>query len=107
MNTSPTGKSRTKSKPLWAGFEPGQSLTPVICSDFPEVGKLTAAYGIGLTCDSASVADINGKIERMRTDREFYQSCKQNLLKAKEELCWEREKEKLVDAYQQMLQRLS
>ena len=23
MNTSPTEKSRTKSKPLWAGFEPG------------------------------------------------------------------------------------
>ena len=88
-------------------FENIQSLTPVICSDFPEVSKLTKAYGIGLTCDPADITDINTKIERMRTDRDFYQSCKQNLLRAKEELCWEQEKEKLVIAYGQLMEELS
>ena len=88
-------------------FENVQSLTPVICSNFPEVSKLTTEYGIGLVCDSADIQDINAKIEKMRTDKEFYESCKQNLLKAKEELCWEREKEKLVSAYEQMMQKLS
>lgn len=88
-------------------FENIQSLTPVICSDFPEVSKLTKAYGIGLTCDPADITDINTKIERMRTDRDFYQSCKQNLLRAKEELCWEQEKEKLVSAYGQLMEELS
>lgn len=87
-------------------FENIQSLTPVICSDFPEVSRLVKEYGIGLTCDPADIQDINAQIERMRTDKEFYESCKQNLLKAKEELCWEKEKEKLVSAYRQMMQEL-
>jgi hypothetical protein len=43
----------------------------------------------------------------MRTDKEFYESCKRNLLKAKEELCWEREKEKLVGAYEKLMEELS
>ena len=88
-------------------FENIQSLTPVICSDFPEVSSLVKEYGIGLTCDPADIQDINAKIEKMRTDKEFYESCKRNLLKAKEELCWEREKEKLVDAYRQLMEELS
>ena len=88
-------------------FENVQSLTPVICSNFPEVSKLTNDYGIGLTCDPADIQDINAKIEKMRMDKEFYESCKCNLLKAKEELCWEREKEKLVSAYRQLMEELS
>jgi glycosyltransferase involved in cell wall biosynthesis len=88
-------------------FENIQSLTPVICSDFPEVSRLVNEYGIGLMCDPSDIQDINAQIERMRTDKEFYESCKRNLLKAKEELCWEREKEKLVSAYKQIMQDLS
>ena len=88
-------------------FENIQSLTPVICSDFPEVSRLVNQYSIGLTCDPADIQDINTQIERMRTDKEFYESCKQNLLKAKEELCWEREKEKLVGVYEQLMEELS
>ena len=88
-------------------FENIQSLTPVICSNFPEVRRLVKEYGIGLTCDPADIQDINAQIERMRTDKELYESCKRNLLKAKEELCWEREKEKLVGAYRQLMEELS
>ena len=88
-------------------FENIQSLTPVICSDFPEVSRLVNQYSIGLTCDPADIQDINAQIEKMRTDKEFYESCKRNLLKAKEEQCWEREKEKLVDAYRQLMEELS
>ena len=88
-------------------FENIQSLTPVICSDFPEVSRLVNEYGIGLTCDPADIQDINTQIEKMRTDKEFYEGCKQNLLKAKEELCWEREKEKLVGSYEQLMEDLS
>ncbi len=88
-------------------FENIQSLTPVICSDFPEVSRLVKEYGIGLTCDPANIQDINAQIERMRLDKDLYESCKRNLLKAKEELCWEKEKEKLVDAYRQLMEELS
>lgn len=79
-------------------FENVQSLTPVICSDLPEMHRLVDEYGIGLICEPENVDDLAQCLERMRTDREFYNSCKQNLLRAKRELCWEREKTVLLDA---------
>jgi glycosyltransferase involved in cell wall biosynthesis len=83
-------------------FESIQSLTPVIVSDFPELSRIVNHYDIGLTCDPASVDEINACIERMRTDKELYAKFKKNLLVAKEELCWEREKEGLVMAYRDL-----
>ena len=80
-----------------------QSLTPVICSDLPEMHRLVDEYGIGLVCEPENVDDLAQCLERMRTDREFYNSCKQNLLRAKRELCWEREKTVLLDAYRKYL----
>lgn len=35
----------------------------------------------------------------MLTDRELYSACKQNILEAKEDLCWEKEKQVLKDAF--------
>jgi len=83
-------------------FESIQSLTPVIVSDFPELSRIVNHYDIGLTCDPASVDEINACIERMRTDKELYAKFKKNLVAAKEELCWEREKEGLVAAYKDL-----
>ena len=87
-------------------FENIQSLTPIICSDFPEVSRITNGYGIGLTCDPADIADTNRQVERMRTDTEFYKLCKENLKRAKEEICWEREKVKLEKAYGKIMENL-
>ena len=84
-------------------FENVQSLTPVICSDLPEMHRLVDEYGIGLICEPENVDDLAQCLERMRTDRAFYNSCKQNLLRAKRELCWEREKTVLLDAYRKYL----
>jgi hypothetical protein len=64
---------------------------------------LVDRYGIGLTCDPENIDDINACIERMRTDRVFYDQCKQNLRLAKSELCWEKEKENLRKAYQRFV----
>jgi len=77
-----------------------QSLTPIIASDFPEMKRLIEQYDIGLTCDPTSIDEINDCLERMRTDKEMYARLKRNMVKAKEDLCWENEKSKLVDAYQ-------
>ena len=88
-------------------FENIQSLTPIICSDFPEVSRITNEYGIGLTCDPADIADMNRQVEKMRTDREFYLRCKENLKKAKEELCWEKESEKLEEAMRRIYEKQS
>lgn len=80
-------------------FENIQSLTPVIASDFPEIGSLTLRYGIGLTVNPDDVDGIAEAIEKMRDDQNLYKSCKENLVIAKNELCWEIEQEVLIEAY--------
>ncbi len=84
-------------------FENIQSLTPVICSDLPEMSRIVNRYGIGLLCRPDDPDDLARCLEKMRTDRAFYDSCKKNLRSAREELCWEREKTVLLDAYRKYL----
>jgi len=80
-------------------FENVQSLTPIVTSDFPEMRRLIEKYEIGLVCDQTDVESVNACIEKMRTDKTFYARCKENLKQAKEDLCWENEKNKLIEAY--------
>ena len=80
-------------------FENVQAETPIVASDFPETSRLIERYGIGLTCDPSDVAEIASCIERLREDRGLYGECKSNLKAAKRELCWERERDALEEAY--------
>lgn len=84
-------------------FENIQSLTPLIVSDFPEMGRIIRDYDIGLAVDPDNLEEIVAAIQRMRDDREFYVVCKENLKRAKEDLCWEREKTALKKAYGMLL----
>lgn len=86
-------------------FENIQSETPVICPAYPLMSQMIEKYGNGLTCDPRDSLDIDSCIERLRTNPELYQICKKNAKKAKEELCWKREKEGLKDAYEGLLNR--
>lgn len=80
-------------------FESIQALTPIVASDFPEMKRLIDQYKIGLTCDPEDMEAINACVERMRTDHGFYKQCKKNLQRAKADLCWEKEKQVLIDAF--------
>lgn len=80
-------------------FENVQAETPIVASDFPETSRLVERYGIGLTCDPSDVAQIASCIERLRTDEALYGECKINMKTVKRELCWEKEKAVLDDAY--------
>lgn len=82
-----------------------QSMTPVIGSDFPEIGKIIKEYQIGLTCDPDDINDISRCVREMRDNRELYAQFKRNLVRAKEELCWERERQVLIDKYAQIMKR--
>lgn len=84
-------------------FENIQSLTPVICSDLPEFKRLITQYNIGLTVDPTSTEDISASIDLLKNDKTFYAELKNNLKKAKEDLCWENEKHVLKDAYKQIM----
>lgn len=84
-------------------FENIQSETPVICSDFPAIAPIVKKYNIGLTCDPLDVDAINSCIIKMQCDKDLYRTFKKNLKKAKEELCWENEKQVLIQAFKKYL----
>lgn len=84
-------------------FENIQSMTPIIGSNFPEIRRIVKQYKIGLTCNPDDIQEINQCIEKMRTDKKFYMQLKNNLLFAKQDLCWENEKKVLVKEYKKLL----
>lgn len=81
-------------------FENIQALTPIIAPAFPEMKRLVEKYGIGLVVDLGNDSEVDAAIQKMRTDKDYYVQCKANLQLAKQELCWENEKNVLVSAYE-------
>ena len=84
-------------------FENIQSMTPIIGSNFPEIKRIIEQYKIGLTCNPDNIQEINKCVEKMRIDREFYKQCKKNLIQAKKDLCWEKEKKVLEKSYKELI----
>lgn len=84
-------------------FENIQSETPVICAEYPAMTPIVQKYHIGLTCDPTDVEAVNRCVEKMRTDTTLYKQCKDNTKLAKQDLCWEKEKRTLLDAYQMLI----
>ena len=60
--------------------------------------RLIEGYEIGLCCDPEDPEAIVRCVEKLRTDKAFYERCRENLKRAKDELCWENEKHILLDA---------
>ena len=88
-------------------FESIQSLTPVVASDYPEMKRLIDEYEIGLTCAPDDLDAVHACVAKMREDAAFYARCGENLGRAKEDLCWEKEKEILKDAFRAKILRTS
>ena len=84
-------------------FENIQSMTPLIANDFPTMAQLIDQYQIGLKVEPANEGELSKAIERMKSDQTLYAACKENLKRAKEDLCWEKEKAVLVQAYSRVL----
>lgn len=76
-------------------FESIQSMTPVLASDFPEVKKIINLYDIGITCDPYDMENACKSVIMLKDNPQMYSRLKENLIKAKEELCWEKENLKL------------
>ena len=77
-------------------------MTPIIGSNFPEIENIIEGYQIGLCCEPSDYVQISQSIELMKSDKIKYTIYKNNLLKAKKELCWENQKNTLFEAYNQI-----
>lgn len=84
-------------------FENIQSLTPIIGSNFPEITKVVKKYDIGLLVDPENLKEVANAIEQMRINKTMYDKFKSNLIKVKDELCWENESKVLEQAYKNIL----
>lgn len=84
-------------------FENIQSETPIICPAYPAMRQITEYYRNGMTCDPYSPSEINNCIDLLRTKPELYQCYKKNTREAKKDLCWEREKNRLRQAYKKLI----
>ena len=80
-------------------FENVQAEVPIVASNFPETGRLVQMYDIGLLCDPSDASDIAACVLKISNNNDMYHKFKANLVKAKHDLCWEKERETLVRAY--------
>lgn len=85
-------------------FESIQSGVPLICCDYPEMGEIIRQYDIGLLVQPRDSRGIAEAVSLLREDKALYNRFKKNLEKAKEELCWENEREKLKRAIREMME---
>jgi len=87
-------------------FENIQSLTPIICNNTPEMTNIVNKYKIGLTVNPSSIDEIVNTINKMKNNKNLYLNFKKNLKKAKNDLCWENEKQILIKAYKKLFLRI-
>ena len=84
-------------------FEAIQSETPIICTDSQEMRAIVNKYNIGMLVQSGNKKELAITIEKLFRDSETYNKYKENITKAKEKLCWEKEKKRLLKAYRDFL----
>ena len=77
-----------------------QSRVPVVCSDFPEMRKITNQYSIGEVINNHSPEELAGKIKHVLSlGKAHYYA---ELQRAANDLCWENETQKLLDFYKKI-----
>lgn len=84
-------------------FEYIQAGLPCGTSNFPEMQSLVNSYQIGFTFDPENPQEIASCINTFFDDTEQKEWYRQNVLKAKEELHWEKEQRQLVDLYRALI----
>lgn len=80
-------------------FDYIQAEVPVIVSDLPEMAAVVRHYDIGMVAQTVDSAKLAGLFTEMLHNTQKRKYWKENLKKAAEELCWEREEHKLLELY--------
>ncbi|TXH20918.1 MAG: glycosyltransferase [Chitinophagaceae bacterium] len=76
---------------------------PVIATPIPEVKKIVEQYQIGFCLKNTNPKEMATAIEQFIINSSYYNTCKQNTIKAAEVLCWQNEQEKLIEIYKPFL----
>jgi glycosyltransferase involved in cell wall biosynthesis len=84
-------------------FDYIQAGVPVIASNFPETSKIINEYKIGCTIDERDPVHFAQLVKSTFNNSELYNTWKSNLIKAADELCWEKEEPGLFAIYHKLL----
>ena len=81
-------------------FDYIQAGVPVIASRLPEIAKIITHYDIGLFVENHRPETIAQTVRNALADPDRYLRWKSHLQQAAQDLCWEKESEKLLAIYQ-------
>jgi glycosyltransferase involved in cell wall biosynthesis len=84
-------------------FDYIQAGVPVLASSLKEICAIIEKYSVGECIATHAPEHIALRIQHMLADKNKLQQYRENCLKAREELCWEVEKEKLAEVYSRFL----
>lgn len=77
-------------------FDYIQARIPVLCSNLPEMSAIVHSYRVGEVCISREPHQLANQLTGMLQDGDARKQWECNLERAAEELCWEREEQKLL-----------
>lgn len=83
-----------------------QSLVPIVSNNFPELVRIIDKYKVGRYCEADNPNSLASVIMEMTLRNEEMATYKKYLIVAKEELCWEKEKRNIVNAYVNLVSEL-
>jgi glycosyltransferase involved in cell wall biosynthesis len=75
---------------------------PQVCVNYPEYKAINDEYNIALMIDDTTTETIAAALNRLLNDDILYDQLKQNCIKAREELNWKSEEQKLLSFYQKL-----
>lgn len=84
-------------------FDYIQAELPVLASDLPEVSKIVKSYDIGLISTSHDPRHLAQCMRDLFSDASRLARWKENLKLAAEECCWEREENRLLEIFKDVL----
>lgn len=84
-------------------FDYVQAGVPVLVSDLPEIRKVLDQYNIGMILPSHDPKIIADVIIDFFSDNNRINTWKENLKFAAEELCWEKEEQRLLEIYKDVI----
>lgn len=80
-----------------------QALVPVVTNDFPELRRIVDKYEIGRYCNADDFEELAKVLGELISSSGALVKYRTNLKVAKEELCWENEKQILINAYKELV----